>query len=206
MMSYPKRLRELIEALQELPGIGPRQATRFAFAILEKDPAYRERASELLRALAGETALCRECSRVTEPHESSTCNICRSPGRDRRIIVVVEKDSDVEAFESAGITDSVYHVLGGSISALEKNSQERLHLKELFERVKRLQNADQKKTIEIIIATSNTLEGNQTATYIERILEPLKVQVTRLGRGLATGLEIEYADPQTLENALKNRK
>ena len=204
-MTYPSRIRELIEALRTLPGIGPRQASRIAYAILEKDTEFTSRLASTLVALKGETSLCASCFRSIEPHTSGRCDICRSGSRESAHIMVVEKDSDLEAFESTGVFSGVYHVLGGGISALDKTSSERLRLKELFERVKRLVSENSTK-VEITVATSNTLEGNQTATYIERILEPTRASVTRLGRGLATGLEIEYADPLTLAEALKNRK
>ncbi len=204
-MAYPRHVQALIERLRELPGIGPRQAVRLAFAVLEKGSSFAHDLAQTAIGAADETVFCGLCFRSMEkPSTDETrCQICRSAGRDREKIMVVEKESDVEAFESADNYQGLYHVLGGSISAFEKNPGEKLHLRELFDRLK---NEPARAGYEVIIATANTLEGNQTANYIERILEPLKVRVTRLGRGLSTGAEIEYADPLTLEQALKNRK
>ena len=201
-MAYPQRIQKLIELFTQFPGIGPRQARRFVFALLEKDESYVRELGQALQSFKQEVTLCKNCFRVTEQRESKLCSICSSPSREQTHILIVEKDSDLENFEKAGSFNGTYHVLGGTISPLEKNPGEKLRLRALFERIKSL-NSPQ---TEVIIATSNTLEGNQTANYIERILDPLKIKITRLGRGLSTGSEIEYADPQTLENALKNRK
>ncbi len=203
-MAYPRRVQELIEDFTRLPGIGPRQAARFVYALLAKDESFLASFAGHLGSLKTETMLCRSCFRITEQRPDQTCEICSASSRDTDKILVVEKDTDVENFEKSGVFSGVYHVLGGSISTLEKNSAEKIHMRELFERVKSL--TAKNEPVEIIIATSNNLEGNQTATYIERILEPLAVSVTRLGRGLSTGSEIEYADPMTLEQALNNRK
>jgi recombination protein RecR len=203
-MAYPRRVQELVEDFARLPGIGPRQAVRFVYALLAKDDSFLASFAGHIRSLKTETMLCGSCFRITEQRPGQACDICTASSRDHNKILVVEKDTDVENFEKSGVFSGMYHVLGGSISALEKNSAEKLHMRELFERVKSL--ATKNEQVEIIIATSNNLEGNQTAAYIERILEPLTVSVTRLGRGLSTGSEIEYADPMTLEQAINNRK
>jgi recombination protein RecR len=201
-MAYPSTIQKLIELFSQLPGIGPRQARRFAFALLDKDSSFTRELAQALQVLQTQVTHCRNCFRVTETRESGLCEICSLPARDQKQILVVEKDPDVENFEKSGGYTGTYHVLGGIISPLDKNPGERLRLRALFDRIKNLAT----EGVELIIATSNTFEGNQTANYIERIVEPLKITITRLGRGLSTGSEIEYADPQTLENALKNRR
>lgn len=202
-MAYPKQLQRLRELLGGLPSIGPRQATRLAHALREKDEAFLQTLAETVLSLPQSLATCTSCFRTMEKSTHPVCDICRSGGRDKNSILVVEKETDLEQFESAGTFTGVYHVLGGTISPLDKNATKNLHVRELFERVR---TQSEQGSPEVILATSNTLDGNQTANYVARILEPLHVRVTRLGRGLSTGAEVEYADPLTLDQALKNRK
>lgn len=202
-MSYPRHIQRAAELLQKLPGIGPRQALRLAYALAGKEAGYRTELSRLLETLGTELVRCKTCFRVMEQRESPHCELCVSPTRAKDKILIVEKESDVEQFERVHAFDGLYHVTGGTLSPFEKNPGDALHLRELFGRIK---THPAQQTLEVIIATSNTLEGNQTAAYIERILQPLRIKTTRLGRGLSTGAEIEYADPLTLEAALKNRK
>ena len=213
-MPHPKHIQRTTELLQQLPGIGPRQALRLSYVLAEKNAAWRAEFARLLDALGKELSRCELCFRVMEQRSTPLCEICSSSSRSKESILVVEKESDVEQFESAGHFQGLYHVTGGTISPLEKNPGEKLRLRALFERVKM---RPLHSSLEVIIATSNTLEGNQTAAYIERILQPLVemtppasngggIKITRLGRGLSTGAEIEYADPLTLEQAFKNRK
>ena len=202
-MAYPRHIQRIIEYFSSLPGIGPRQATRFAYSLLEKDPAFIKEFASSLSLLTDEISTCAQCFRTMEKTANPLCDICRSSSRDATKILIVERESDVQAFESTGMYNGVYHLLGGTISALEPNPGDKLRLRELFERIK---NYPEREKVEAIVATSNTLEGNQTANYIQKILEPLGIKTTRLGRGLSTGTEIEYADPLTLENAFKNRK
>lgn len=202
-MSYPRHIQRTAELLRQLPGIGPRQALRLAYTLAEKEIDYRTELSRLLETLGTELTRCDICFRVMEQRASPQCELCASSTRAGDKILIVEKESDVEQFERVQAFNGLYHITGGTISPLEKNPGDALHLRELFSRVK---THPARNTLEVIIATSNTLEGNQTATYIERILQPLQIKITRLGRGLSTGAEIEYADPLTLEQALKNRR
>ena len=202
-MSYPKHIQRLSEMLQELPGIGPRQAIRLAFALSEKKNSWQKEFARTVESLGTELARCKLCFRVMGRRQDERCDICSSQNRVQNKILVVEKESDIEAFERAGAFDGLYHVTGGILSPLEKNPGEKLHLRELFNRIKE---HPARSALEVIIATSNTVEGNQTGNYIERILKPLQITITRLGRGLSTGAEIEYADPLTLDAALKNRR
>lgn len=202
-MPYPNQIQRLIEHFSRLPGIGPRQAARLAYALVDRDAAFVQAFAAALSNLKEQIGVCSLCFRVMEKTSSSLCEICRSSSRDSKKIMVVEKESDVQIFESSNVFNGLYHLTGGTIDPLDKSPGDKLHLRDLFERIK---SHPEREQVEVIVATSNTLEGNQTANYIERILEPMKVVLTRLGRGLSTGAEIEYADPLTLENALKNRK
>ena len=209
-MAHPKPIQRTTEILGQLPGIGPRQALRLSYVLANKNTAWRKELAQLLESFDAKLSRCELCFRVMEQRGSSYCDICASSSRAKDSILIVEKESDIEQFETHQQFQGTYHVTGGTISPLEKNPGEKLRLRALFERVKKHHAGG---SMEIIIATSNTLEGNQTAAYIERILEPLqqlggetaKLKITRLGRGLSTGAEIEYADPLTLEQALKNR-
>jgi len=202
-MPHPKHIQRTTELLQQLPGIGPRQALRLSYVLAEKNTTWRLELARLLESFDKELSRCELCFRVTEQRRTPLCDICASSSRAKDTILVVEKESDVEQFESGNQFQGLYHITGGTISPLEKNPGEKLRLRALFERIK---THPARNAMEIIIATSNTLEGNQTASYIERILQPLQIKITRLGRGLSTGSEIEYADPLTLEQALKNRR
>lgn len=134
---------------------------------------------------------------------------CGDKKRDTKTIAVIEKESDLQNLEKTGAFRGVYHMLGGFISPLDPESPKRLHVKELYERIKKPVEAGD--AVEVILATNATAEGDTTALYIERILLPLKekhplLTISRLGRGLSLGSELEYADEITLKNALTNRK
>lgn len=192
-------LEKLIEYFLKFPGIGPRQAKRFAYFLAEQDPDYIKNFSQLIIEIKKDVRQCSSCYKFFEESgNSKECSLCRDINRDK-IIMVVEKDVDLENIERTDIYNGKYFVLGGVIS-LVNNNHKKPHFKELFEKVKK------EKPSEIIIATSATTEGENTARYIEKILQPLKVKITRLGRGLSTGTELEYIDTETMSNALKNRK
>ncbi|TSC80900.1 MAG: recombination protein RecR [Parcubacteria group bacterium Gr01-1014_29] len=202
-MAYPKHVQRIAELLGQLAGIGPRQAVRLAFSLLEKEDAYCTEFANLLQTMRTQTACCSICFRSMETRGIPHCDICNASGRASDKIMIVEKEPDVETMERSGVFNGLYHITGGVISPLEKQPGDKIRMRELFARVK---THPARSSLEIIIATSNTMEGNQTANYIERILQPLQIKITRLGRGLSTGAEIEYADPLTLEAALKNRR
>lgn len=205
-MAYPKPIQRMCELFASLPGIGPRQAVRLAFALLEKDRYFQQAFAEAI-TLAGSTVTrCQSCGRTIDlppEHAETLCGMCSSPERNTAKILVVEKEIDMEAFEEHASYDGLYHILGGLVKPLEKNPTAGLRLRELFERV---QKYPSRQSVEVIVAVANTAEGNHTGNYIDRILQPLQIKTTRLGQGLSTGAEIEYADSRTLEAALKNRK
>lgn len=202
---YPKPIQKLIELFTRFPGIGPRQASRFVFYLLKNGSA-----EELISAL-GElknVGFCSQCYRTME-QKNGLCSLCGDKKRDSSLIAVVEKESDMQNMEKTGAYFGLYYILGGVISPLDSDSPKKLHLKELHERVKTLLNKDGR--CEVILATGATTEGDMTALYIDRVLAPLKEEfkefkISRLGRGLSLGSELEYADEVTLKNALTNRK
>ncbi|MEK7576355.1 MAG: toprim domain-containing protein [Patescibacteria group bacterium] len=202
----PESIKRLIEYFIRLPGIGPRQASRFAFTLLDEDQRTIEGFVDALREVARSVSRCTECFRAIENGGGATlCQTCRG---DIHAILIVEKDQDHETIAKTGIWQDAYHVLGGTISLLNEKTRVTERIKSLYERLER--RATKEKPIEVALATSATTEGDSTAMYIERVLEPFikdkRITLTRLGRGISTGTEMEYADPATLSNALKNRK
>lgn len=154
---------------------------------------------------------CEVCFRSMERSENKPfrCALCENKKRDQHRIAIVEKESDLHAMEKTGAYQGLYHLLGGVVDPLDSESPRKIHLKNLYERVKNL--LETHEYIEVILATNPTTEGDTTALYIERVLEPLgknskKLKITRLGRGLSLGSELEYADEMTVKNAFLNRK
>ena len=202
----PRPVQNLIDQLAKLPSVGPRQAARFVFYLL-KQPEKEIR--NLYQALLDLKNIdhCTLCFRTIEKIKnktSSLCAICKSQNRDKSIICIVEKDVDLEAIENTKKYNGLYHVLGTSeFNSLDKNFIKQLHLDKLIGRVRK--NKDIK---EIIIATSATTEGDTLALYIDRILSKNlpNIKITRLGRGLSTGSELEYMDEDTIAQALLGRK
>jgi len=187
---------KLIEIFLKFPGIGPRQAKRFAYFLAGQDAKFLKDFADNILEIKKDIKQCNSCFRF---YAGPQCEICSNINRDKNLLMVVEKDVDLENIEKAGIYNGKYFVLGGVMS-LTNNNLDKLKIKELFNKIKK----EQPK--EIILAVSATTEGENTSLYIEKILEPLKTKITRLGRGLSTGTELEYSDSQTISNALKNRK
>ena len=194
-------INRLIESFLKFPGIGPRQAKRFVYFLAGESKAYVDNLAKLILEVKSGMKQCESCYRYFESKniEIDLCPVCSGASRDSSVIMAVEKDVDLENIERTGNFRGKYFVLGGLLS-LAGNGIAEVRLKQLFDKVKK------GKPAEIILATSATVEGENTNLYIERILEPLKVKITRLGRGLSTGAELEYSDSDTIENALKNRQ
>lgn len=203
---HPKAIKHLIQYFQRLPGVGPRQASRFAYALLDEPPETVRAIRNALKELTEETDRCPTCFRARE--KISRCQSCNTEGMEHRILAV-EKDQDAETVEKSGLWRGAFHITGGTISPLREDANLANRMRGLHERVASL--IKTKKDIEVVMAFSATANGEATQAYIEKILEPFlapkgPVKLTRLGRGLSTGAEIEYADPATLSHALKNRK
>lgn len=199
----PPSIKNLIDQLSKLPEIGPRAATRLAFFMINQPEAYLKQLAEAIQELKIKTKTCKNCFNLAS---GALCDICSNPKRDQNIICVVEDILDILPFERLKRYNGVYHVLGGLIAPPEGITPEKLHIKGLAERIKHFQKAALKSPIEIILALNPTTEGDTTALYLERTLKPLNIKITRLGRGLSTGSDLEYADETTLINALLGRK
>src|SRR3989338_5667767 len=196
MSTIPKVVQNLIEAFERLPGIGPKTAQRLTYHLLH---APKEEAEALARSavdLKEKTTICKICFNISE---SDPCEVCSDSSRDKSTVAVVEDPLDVLALERAGFC-GLYHVLHGAISPMENIGPVELHIRELLPRLK---NGSIK---EIILATNPTMEGEATAMYIDRLISPLGVKVTRIARGLPVGGDLEYADASTLSRALEGRK
>jgi len=197
MSATPKAVGRLIDELCRLPGIGPKTASRLTFFLLRAPAEQALSLSEALRQVKERTVLCSICFNIAE---SNPCSICSAPERDGGQICVVEEPLDVVAIERTHLYHGLYHVLHGAISPVEGIGPEELKIRELLNRVK---NGGVR---EVLLATNPNLEGEATAMYIARLLQPLKVRVTRLARGLPVGGDLEYADAITLSRALQGRQ
>ena len=194
---YQGSLQDLIDALGKLPGIGPKSAQRLAFFFLQTDPISVENLARLLVEVKQKVKSCKTCGAVSE---TEICNLCNDTRRDQSSICVVEEAKDISAIEKTREFKGRYHVLGGVISPIDGIGPDQLRIKDLVKRV------DGEKIQEIIIATNPNLEGEATAAYLVKVLEPTQVLVTRLASGLPVGGELEYADEVTLGRALKGRQ
>jgi recombination protein RecR len=196
MATIPKVVRELVEAFERLPGIGPKTAQRLTYYLLHAPKEEARALAEAALALKEKTVICSVCFNISE---KDPCEIDTDSSRDQTIIGVVEDPLDVLALERANF-HGLYHVLHGAISPLENIGPDELHIRELLPRLK------DETVKEVIIATNPTMEGDATAMYIERLIRPLGVKVTRMARGLPVGGDLEYADETTLTRALEGRK
>ncbi len=196
MATIPKPVRDLIEAFERLPGIGPKTAQRLTYYLLHAPIEESKALAESAMAMKEKTVICEVCFNISE---KSPCEIDTDPGRENELIAVVEDPLDVLALERAHF-NGLYHVLHGAISPLENIGPDELHIRELLPRLK------DGTVKEIILATNPTMEGEATAMYIDRLIRPLGIKVTRIARGLPVGGDLEYADETTLTRALEGRK
>jgi len=193
----PAPVTRLIDAFAQLPGIGPKTASRLTFYLLRRPAEQVEALADAIRDLKQKIVFCTVCFNITE---QTPCAICRDEGRDRSILCVVEEPLDVVAIDRTGEYRGLYHVLHGAISPVEGIGPDELRINELLARLK-----DQ-PVQEVLLATNPNLEGEATAMYLARLLQPLGLRVTRLARGLPVGGDLEYADAVTLSRALEGRR
>jgi len=194
---YEGAVQDLIDELGRLPGVGPKSAQRIAFHLLAAEPADVERLAHTLIRVKREVKFCTVCGNVAE---QDVCRICSDPRRDASLICVVEEPKDVNAVERTREFRGRYHVLGGAISPIDGVGPDGLRIRELLTR---LQDGI---VTEIILATDPNLEGEATATYLARLLNPMGLTVSRLASGLPVGGDLEYADEVTLGRAFSGRR
>ena len=197
MAHYPEPFARLIEALQRLPGIGPKTAQRLTFSLLKRPLDEVRELSEAILAVKEKITYCRNCFNVTD---EDPCRICADPARDDRVLCVVEEPNDLLAMERTGEFRGRYHVLLGALSPLDGIGPEDIKIRELLARL------EGGETTEVILATNPNVEGEATAIFLAKLLRPLGVRVTRIARGLPVGGDLEYADQVTLSKALEGRR
>jgi len=197
-------IEQLAQLLNELPGIGPRQSKRLAYALLLKPAGYSDELSRLIHEVKEDVRNCISCFRFVSRKNlvDGQCSICRNASRNHGLLMIVGRDVDLQSMERSGVYDGLYFVLGGSVPVLEKDYRAFIRLNELQKLVKERQGIE-----EIILAHNQTPEGEHTAFILKEMLDSMDngFKVSHLGRGLSTGTELEYSDNETLRNALKNR-
>jgi recombination protein RecR len=199
-------IEKLAEIFEKFPGIGKRQAKRFVYYLLRKNQTFARDLAQSILKLKENIYLCQESFQYfySENKNETLSPIARDPNRDRSLLLVVEKDSDLENLESMRFYHGLYFVLGGSIPVLSKNPDDFVRIKELKNIIQK--KLDAKELEEIILGLSVNPQGEYTLEYLQENLKNFPVKISILGRGLSTGTELEYSDKETFENAFSNRK
>lgn len=197
MLYYPRPLAELLSHLEKLPGIGPKSAQRLAFHLLRAPQKDNAGLAQAIAALHDSIHPCRHCGNFTD---TEICSICSDPRRDQTLLCVVAEPRELLAVENSGEFRGLYHVLGGLINPLDGIGPDQLTCAPLLQRVR------EEGVQEVILALSATVEGETTANYLSRQLQPLEVQITQLARGLPFGGDLDYADQMTIAGALRGRR
>jgi recombination protein RecR len=203
-----EHIEQLAELFKEFPGIGERQAKRFVYFLLARNPAYLKELSHQIDSIKNHITQCQMCFRYFESRNGAhLCDICTNPKTDMSSLIIVEKDSDLEAVRRSGTYKGAYFVFGGLIPIADEKTISYSRLKELEKRIKKDMVEGLK---EVILAFSLSPQGDHTDMYVKQVLATLTedsaVKITSLGRGLSTGSELEYSDKDTLAYALQNRK
>lgn len=206
-MKIARPIAALIESFQKLPGVGPKSAQRLTYYLLHVPQIQLDEFADAISHLKKDTVLCSVCKNVGE---TDPCPICSDPARDKSMVMVVEQPLDVLAFEKTGKYKGVYHVLHGSINPLENIGPDELYIDDLLKRLA----SSKERAGELIIATNPTMEGEATSMFLAKQLkmsdplhgENLKLKISRLGMGIPTGADLEYADETTLTQALEGRR
>ena len=208
-------IERLTELFEKFPGIGPRQARRFVQYLLAENSSYRSTLADAVKFLGSQTSQCKKCFRwfVKNPEKNTLCSICASPTRDQGVLFIVEKDADIDNVERSGFR-GLYFVLGGTIPLAAETPEKFVRIRELLSRVEieavPLSTDSQKTGLqEVILGLSATTEGDHTRLILQEKLMPIaegmSFKMSSLGRGLSTGSELEYADPDTILSALNSR-
>ncbi|MEK7646531.1 MAG: toprim domain-containing protein [Patescibacteria group bacterium] len=200
-------LHRLEEIFSHFPGIGPRQARRFVYYLLNKSPSFIKEFTTLVDEVRKATSECPSCHRLFFEKKAGggICSLCSDRNRDHTILMIVARDSDFETIEKSGAYQGLYFILGGAVPLMDKEPDKRIRLKSLLERV-----SSSPGIQEIILSLNTTPDGEHTATIVKdallKIVAGGSVRITVLGRGLSTGAELEYVDRETIKNALRNRQ
>lgn len=195
-MPYPLPIQKIIAHFSKLPSVGPKTAERYVFALLKYTDEELQAFAQAIAELKEKTTVCAKCHAISA---ASTCAICADSGRDHSTLCVVAGTRDLNSIESAKEFKGIYHVLGGTIDVINGIKPENLKIKELLQRIK------ENRIKEIILALNPNMQGETTSLYLNKLLKPSKIKITRIARGLPMGSDLEYADEMTLANALKFR-
>lgn len=197
-MQIPKTIQKLIESFEKLPGVGPKTAQRLTFYLLHVPQSELDGFAASLTNLKKDTIICSICNMIDEVNP---CSICSNNQRDSEVVCVVEQPLDVLALEKNGNFKGMYHVLHGKIDPLNNIGPDEIFISSLLVRLKK----DSFK--EVILATNPTMEGEATAMYLAKQIKAQSpdIKITRIGRGLPVGADLEYADDITLQRAMEGR-
>ncbi|OGI60790.1 hypothetical protein A2814_00130 [Candidatus Nomurabacteria bacterium RIFCSPHIGHO2_01_FULL_38_19] len=204
-------IEKLSQIFKEFPGIGERQARRFVYFLMSKTSGYNENLSSLILDLKKEVAQCKACFRffILSKDKEKLCDICGNVNTDSSVLMVLEKDSDLESVRKSRVYSGKYFILGGLVPIVEKNTKSRIRIEELKEKIKK-EGPPAGGLKEVILAFSLNPQGDHTDQYIREqikaIAEKQNIKISSLGKGLSTGTELEYSDNDTLKYALKNRQ
>lgn len=200
-MGYPKSVENLIKQFSQLPGVGRKTAERYVFYLLKQNPNQTKLFSKHLLELFDGLKICSKCLSLSE---QDPCSICVDNKRKDNLICVIANFQDLQAIENTKLYEGKYFILGGLINSIEGIGPNKLNVKNLVKEI----NLKLKKysSLEIILALSPTIEGETTSLYLQKILHNRKIKISKLARGLSTGTSLEYADQNTLADALKFRK
>jgi recombination protein RecR len=201
-------LHRLEEIFSHFPGIGPRQARRFVYHLLNKSSASVKEFVQLVEEIKKSTFECEQCHQFfiadNRPADQTLCSICRDKTRDQKVLMIVARDSDFESIEKSGMYEGLYFILGGTVPILDKEPEKRIRLKKLLEYI-----SDCDKLKEIILSMNTTPDGEHTTSIVKeaigKVIDKKLIKVSVLGKGLSTGAELEYVDKETIKNALENR-
>lgn len=209
---YSKSIQKMIDLFSKFPTVGPRTAGRFVFYLLQEQPEKIQELIQSIQELKNNVKVCLSCFNSFES-DNDLCNICGNKTRDKSLLCIVANEIDLKTIEKTNKYKGFYFVLGGTFSALKKSDIEKLRTKELVEKISKLDSSASASELknnpeinEIILALNPTTEGESTILYLERLLRPFGKKISRLGRGLPLGAELEYADDETLSAAFENRK
>lgn len=216
MINKMDSLHRLEELFAKFPGIGPRQAKRFVYHLLNKSPSYIREFTQLIEEVKKSSNECEKCHRYFMGSKTSlathVCNICADTTRDSSMLMIVARDSDFETVEKSGAYKGLYFILGGTVPILDKEPDKRIRLKQLLEEVSEKVAAGKTspKLKEVILSLNATPDGEHTASIVKESIQKItksqpNLKISILGRGLSTGAELEYVDGETIKNALANR-
>lgn len=200
---------KLTEIFKEFPGIGERQARRFVYFLMFKNNEYSNNLSKLVLELKKEVSQCKECYKffLEKNTNQKNCENCSNPNTDSTLLIVIEKDSDLESIQKSRVYNGKYFILGGLVPIVEKNTKSRVRIEELKNKIT---SSPTPGVGEIILAFSLSPQGDHTDQYVREqikdICDKQNIKISSLGRGLSTGTELEYSDNDTLKYALKNRQ